>query len=200
MLRLRVQRVAARNQFPQCFACPRVLVDGPAVTLADYSVPVIVRPGLQPHGRRLTQEQPVGLGRGDEAAADGDHERLLEREQVHERFAFEAPVVLLAMLSDEEWARRRDEWLPNAADKAFLMSIMEGVASARDIDKALKLGLNHPMGPFELVDLVGLDTRLSILEYLHKSMGEKYRPCPLLVQYVKAGRLGKKVGRGVYEY
>lgn len=84
-------------------------------------------------------------------------------------------------------------------NEAFYM-LMEGVASARDIDKALKLGLNHPMGPFELVDLVGLDTRLSILEYLHKTMGEKYRPCPLLRQYVKAGRLGRKVGRGVYEY
>lgn len=84
-------------------------------------------------------------------------------------------------------------------NEAFFM-LMEGVASARDIDKALKLGLNHPMGPFELVDLVGLDTRLSILEYLHRSMGEKYRPCPLITQYVKAGRLGRKVGRGVYEY
>ena len=84
-------------------------------------------------------------------------------------------------------------------NEAFYM-LMEGVASPRDIDKALKLGLNHPMGPFELVDLVGLDTRLSILEYLHRTMGEKYRPCPLLVQYVKAGRLGRKVGRGVYEY
>jgi 3-hydroxybutyryl-CoA dehydrogenase len=84
-------------------------------------------------------------------------------------------------------------------NEAFYM-LLEGVASARDIDKALKLGLNHPMGPFELVDLVGLDTRLSILEYLHRSMGEKYRPCPLLTQYVKAGRLGKKVGKGVYDY
>jgi 3-hydroxybutyryl-CoA dehydrogenase len=84
-------------------------------------------------------------------------------------------------------------------NEAFYM-LMEGVASARDIDKALRLGLNHPMGPFELVDLVGLDTRLSILEYLHRSMGEKYRPCPLLAQYVKAGRLGRKVGKGVYEY
>jgi 3-hydroxybutyryl-CoA dehydrogenase len=84
-------------------------------------------------------------------------------------------------------------------NEAFYM-LQEGVASARDIDKALKLGLNHPMGPFELVDLVGLDTRLSILEYLHRSLGEKYRPCPLLGQYVKAGRLGKKVGKGVYEY
>jgi 3-hydroxybutyryl-CoA dehydrogenase len=84
-------------------------------------------------------------------------------------------------------------------NEAFYM-LMEGVASARDIDKALKLGLNHPMGPFELVDLVGLDTRLSILEYLHRSMGEKYRPCPLLAQYVRAGRLGRKVGKGVYEY
>ena len=84
-------------------------------------------------------------------------------------------------------------------NEAFHM-LQEGVASAADIDKALKLGLNHPMGPFELVDLVGLDTRLSILEYLHKSLGEKYRPAPLLVQYVKAGRLGRKSGRGVYEY
>ncbi|MEZ5315830.1 MAG: 3-hydroxyacyl-CoA dehydrogenase NAD-binding domain-containing protein [Vicinamibacterales bacterium] len=84
-------------------------------------------------------------------------------------------------------------------NEAFYM-LMEGVASARDIDKALKLGLNHPMGPFELVDLVGLDTRLSILEYLHRSLGEKYRPCPLLAQYVRAGRLGRKTGKGVYEY
>jgi 3-hydroxybutyryl-CoA dehydrogenase len=84
-------------------------------------------------------------------------------------------------------------------NEAFYM-LQEGIASPADIDKALKLGLNHPMGPFELVDLVGLDTRLSILEYLHKSLGDKYRPAPLLVQYVKAGRLGRKSGRGVYEY
>jgi 3-hydroxybutyryl-CoA dehydrogenase len=84
-------------------------------------------------------------------------------------------------------------------NEAFYM-LEEGIASAGDIDKALKLGLNHPMGPFELVDLVGLDTRLHILEYLHKTLGEKYRPAPLLVQYVKEGRLGKKSGRGVYEY
>jgi 3-hydroxybutyryl-CoA dehydrogenase len=84
-------------------------------------------------------------------------------------------------------------------NEAFYM-LQEGVASAEDIDNALKLGLNHPMGPFELVDLVGLDTRLHILEYLHKSLGEKFRPCPLLVQYVKAGRLGRKSGRGVFEY
>jgi 3-hydroxybutyryl-CoA dehydrogenase len=84
-------------------------------------------------------------------------------------------------------------------NEAFHM-LAEGVASAPDIDRALRLGLNHPMGPFELVDLVGLDTRLAILEYLHRSLGEKYRPAPLLVQYVKAGRLGKKSGRGVYEY
>jgi len=84
-------------------------------------------------------------------------------------------------------------------NEAFYM-LQEGIASAADIDKALRLGLNHPMGPFEMVDLVGLDTRLHILEYLHKSLGEKYRPAPLLMQYVKAGRLGKKSGRGVYEY
>jgi 3-hydroxybutyryl-CoA dehydrogenase len=84
-------------------------------------------------------------------------------------------------------------------NEAFLM-LQEGIAAPRDIDKALKLGLNHPMGPFELVDLVGLDTRLSVLEFLHRNLGEKYRPATLLVQMVKAGRLGRKVGRGVYDY
>ena len=84
-------------------------------------------------------------------------------------------------------------------NEAFYM-LQEGVASAEDIDKALKLGLNHPMGPFELGDLVGLDTRLSVLRYLHRTLGEKYRPSPLLVQYVEAGRLGRKTGRGVFEY
>jgi 3-hydroxybutyryl-CoA dehydrogenase len=84
-------------------------------------------------------------------------------------------------------------------NEAFYM-LQEGIASAADIDRALKLGLNHPMGPFELVDLVGLDTRLAILKFLHRTLGEKFRPCPLIEQYVAAGRLGRKTGRGVYEY
>jgi 3-hydroxybutyryl-CoA dehydrogenase len=84
-------------------------------------------------------------------------------------------------------------------NEAFFM-LQEGVASAADIDKAVRLGLNHPQGPFEMVDQTGLDTRLHVLEYLHKALGEKYRPAPLLQQYVKAGRLGRKSGRGVYEY
>ncbi len=84
-------------------------------------------------------------------------------------------------------------------NEAFYM-LQEGVATAQEIDKALKLGLNHPMGPFELVDLVGLDVRLNILNFLHQTLGEKFRPCPLMVKYVKAGRLGRKVGKGVYEY
>lgn len=84
-------------------------------------------------------------------------------------------------------------------NEAFYM-LQEGIATAADIDTALKLGLNHPMGPFELVDLVGLDVRLHILEYLHKTLGEKFRPSPLLAQYVKAGRLGRKSGRGVFDY
>ena len=78
--------------------------------------------------------------------------------------------------------------------------LMEGVATAEDIDKAMKLGLNHPMGPLELADLVGLDTRLRNMQYLHQTLGEKYRPCPLLIKYVKAGRLGRKSGAGFYEY
>lgn len=84
-------------------------------------------------------------------------------------------------------------------NEAFYM-LEAGIASPEDIDKAIKLGLNHPMGPFELGDLVGLDVRLSILEYLHRTLGEKFRPAPLLRQYVNAGRVGRKAGRGVYDY
>jgi 3-hydroxybutyryl-CoA dehydrogenase len=84
-------------------------------------------------------------------------------------------------------------------NEAFYM-LQEGVATAQEIDKALKLGLNHPMGPFELVDLVGLDVRLNILNFLHQALGEKFRPCPLMVKYVKAGRLGQKARKGVYDY
>ncbi len=84
-------------------------------------------------------------------------------------------------------------------NEAFLM-LEQGIATAEDIDTALKLGLNHPMGPFELVDLVGLDTRLAVLRFLHEKLGEKYKPADLLVKYVEEGRLGKKVGRGVYDY
>jgi 3-hydroxybutyryl-CoA dehydrogenase len=78
--------------------------------------------------------------------------------------------------------------------------LQEGVASPEGIDKALKLGLNHPMGPFEMADLVGLDVRLSILEYLHKTLGETYRPAQPIVQRVRAGHLGRKTGQGFYKY
>lgn len=84
-------------------------------------------------------------------------------------------------------------------NEAFFM-LQEGLGTPEEIDKAIKLGLNYPMGPFELVDLVGLDTRLNNLNYLHSKLGEKYRPAPLLEQYVKAGRLGRKTGKGVYDY
>ncbi|MGQ9023532.1 3-hydroxyacyl-CoA dehydrogenase family protein [Bacillus sp. 18-5] len=78
--------------------------------------------------------------------------------------------------------------------------LMEGVASAEDIDKACKLGLNHPMGPLALADLVGLDSRLRNMEYLYQTLGEKYRPSPLLTKYVKAGKLGVKSGEGFFHY
>lgn len=84
-------------------------------------------------------------------------------------------------------------------NEAFRM-LEAGIASAADIDKAVKLGLNHPMGPFEMVDLVGLDVRLGVLRYLHKTLGDLYKPSPLLERLVAEGRLGKKVGRGVYDY
>ena len=79
--------------------------------------------------------------------------------------------------------------------------LYEGLGSAHDIDTGVRLGLNHPMGPLELGDLIGLDTCLAIAEVLQRELGDdKYRPCPLLRQYVAAGWLGRKVGRGFYEY
>lgn len=80
-------------------------------------------------------------------------------------------------------------------------ALMEGVGTADDIDNGMKLGTNHPMGPLALADFIGLDTCLSIMRVLYQGLGDsKYRPCPLLVQYVDAGWLGKKSGRGVYHH
>jgi 3-hydroxybutyryl-CoA dehydrogenase len=79
--------------------------------------------------------------------------------------------------------------------------LMEGVGDRDSIDAVMKLGMNHPMGPLALADLIGLDTCLAIMEVLHAGLGDdKYRPCPLLRSYVEAGRLGRKSGRGFYEY
>ena len=80
-------------------------------------------------------------------------------------------------------------------------ALMEGVASAEDIDKGMKLGANHPIGPLALADLIGLDVCLSVMETLHREFGDpKYRPCPLLSKYVRAGFLGRKAGRGFFAY
>jgi len=82
-----------------------------------------------------------------------------------------------------------------------IFAYMEGVATPEAIDKVMKLGMNHPMGPLALADLIGLDVCLNILEVLHRGFGDsKYRPCPLLVKMVDAGYLGRKSGKGFYEY
>ncbi|MDY6966362.1 MAG: 3-hydroxybutyryl-CoA dehydrogenase [Halobacteriota archaeon] len=82
-----------------------------------------------------------------------------------------------------------------------MYAYMEGVASIEDIDTGMKLGANHPMGPFELADFVGLDTLLSVLETMYEEFGDpRYRPCPLLRKMVRSGNLGRKTGRGFYDY
>ncbi len=89
--------------------------------------------------------------------------------------------------------------LPMINEAAY--TLHEGVGNITSIDTAMKLGANHPMGPFELADFIGLDTCLAIMEVLYDGLGDsKYRPCPLLVKYVEAGWLGRKSGRGFYEY
>ena len=79
-------------------------------------------------------------------------------------------------------------------------TLYEGLGKAEDIDAIMKMGANHPMGPLELADLVGLDTCLSVMSVLQEAFGDKYRPCPLLTKYVEAGYLGVKTGRGFYSY
>jgi 3-hydroxybutyryl-CoA dehydrogenase len=86
-----------------------------------------------------------------------------------------------------------------AGNEAMYM-LQEGVATAEDIDTAMRIGFGHPMGPLELGDLTGWDTRFAVLQYLHRTLGEKFRPCPLIEKMVKAGRYGRKVGHGVYLY
>jgi 3-hydroxybutyryl-CoA dehydrogenase len=81
-----------------------------------------------------------------------------------------------------------------------IYTLYEGVGSREDIDAIMKMGANHPMGPLALADFVGLDTVLSVMEILQEAFGDKYRPCPLLVKYVEAGRLGVKSGRGFYDH
>jgi 3-hydroxybutyryl-CoA dehydrogenase len=118
-----------------------------------------------------------------------------------------AAIVRLARDLGKEPAEARD--FPGFVSNRILMpfineaayALMEGVAEAEAIDTIAKLGFAHPMGPLALADLIGLDTCVAIMEVLHHGLGDpKYAPCPLLRQYVQAGRLGRKAGRGFYEY
>jgi 3-hydroxybutyryl-CoA dehydrogenase len=113
--------------------------------------------------------------------------------------AWSAGIGKTSILVDESPGLTTSRMSALAGNEAMYM-LMEGVASAEDIDTAMRGAFNHPMGPLELGDLTGWDTRLAVLKYLHETFGEKFRPCPLISKMVKAGRLGRKTGHGVYRY
>ena len=127
-----------------------------------------------------------GIATGDQTfeAAKGYVARLEKTATVSEDFpAFIVNRILLPMINEA------------------IYTLYEGVGSVEAIDTAMKLGANHPMGPLQLADFIGLDTCLSIMQVLHDGLSDsKYRPCPLLVKYVEAGWLGRKAGRGFYDY
>ena len=129
--------------------------------------------------------------------------------------------LVLGIATDEATVARSRAWVDSIGKTAILVNespglttsrmsamlgneamwmLQEGTASAEDIDTALRMGFNHPMGPLELGDLTGWDTRLSVLRYLHSTLGEKFRPCPLIIKMVASGRHGRKTGHGVYRY
>lgn len=129
--------------------------------------------------------------------------------------------VVLGIATDEQTVARSRQWCEFIGKTSILVNespglttsrmsamlgneamwmLQDGTASAEDIDTALRMGFNHPMGPLELGDLTGWDTRLSVLKYLHSTLGDKFRPCPLIIKMVASGRLGRKSGHGVYRY
>jgi 3-hydroxybutyryl-CoA dehydrogenase len=117
---------------------------------------------------------------------------------VTENTTFEVAKVLIARLGKTFTV---SEDFPAFIVNEAVYTLYEGVGSVESIDTAMRLGANHPMGPLQLADFIGLDTVLSVMHVLHEGLADsKYRPCPLLVKYVEAGWLGRKTQRGFYDY
>jgi 3-hydroxybutyryl-CoA dehydrogenase len=184
--KIEVYTIIDRAAAPRCVFASTSLLSITEIASLTYRAPQVL--GMQFAGP-ARQAKLVELVRGLETS----HDALAAVEQVARRMGKE---VVLVKESPGLITGRLHALLGN---EAFYL-LQEGIASAADIDRAVKLALGQPVGPLAEADETGLDVQLRRLEQLHRALGEKYRPAPLLAQYVKAGRLGRKAGRGVYDY
>jgi 3-hydroxybutyryl-CoA dehydrogenase len=173
--------------------------EGAILATNTSSISITRLAAAAPAARALHRHALHEPGAGDEAGGDDPRPQDQRADPGRDAHARRAP-------GQDHGALRRSAGLyrephPGADDQRGRDRLAEGLGTPEDIDTAMKLGTNQPMGPLALADLIGLDTCLSIMEVLHSNLGDpKYRPAPLLRRYVAAGWLGKKAGRGFYRY